>query len=93
MTDGLPTTIEQAIDEGVDPDDITEHLSDVSDHISDMTEDTRAGNLVYAQQHVLQRAVDLLRELYDEQEKLDDRAAEMIAVAILLDTESDNEVW
>lgn len=93
MTDELPVAVEQAIADGVDPEDISEHLSDVGDHISDMTDETRAGNLIYAQQHVLQRAVDLLRELYDEQDELDDRAAEMMAVAIILDKETENEVW
>jgi len=76
-----------------DPEELKDHLDQVSETISDFTDDTRAGNLVYAQKHVIQKAVDLLREEYEDAEEYGEHEAEMIATAIILSKETENEVW
>lgn len=93
MTELIP---EDQLDEMLreyDPEDLMDHIDQVSETISDFTDDTRAGNLVYAQKHVIQKAVDLLREEYEDAEEYGEREAEMIATAIILSKETENEVW
>lgn len=89
----LPVAIDSAIESGMDPEEIVAHMDDVGEYVSELTEEVRTGNVVYAQSHVLQRAVELLREAYDEAEHPGEREAEMMAVAIILDREAEETVW
>lgn len=91
--DALPVAVEEALREGQDPEEIVDHIGDVGDKIAELTEDIRTGNLVYAQGHVLERAVELLRETYEEADEKGEREAEMMAVAIILDSEAEETVW
>lgn len=93
MTELIPEDQLDELLEEHDPEDLKDHLDQVSETISDFTDDTRAGNLVYAQKHVLQKAVDLLREEYEDADEYGEHEAEMIATAIILSKETENEVW
>lgn len=73
--------------------ELINHLDDISDIIDDLTADTREGNVCYAQSHVLQRTADLLRELHKNADDLGDREAEIMALAIILDSEADETVY
>lgn len=93
MTELIPEDQLDELLEEHDLEDLKDHLDQVSETISDFTDDTRAGNLVYAQKHVLQKAVDLLREEYENADEYGEHEAEMIATAIILSKETENEVW
>lgn len=70
-----------------------EHLEDVSDTMAEITEDIHTGNLVYSQSHVLKRVSEILRELHLEADEYGEREAEMMALAILLHRESEEDIW
>jgi len=89
----LPVAVEEAIEAGVDPETLTDHLGEVSNVIEELTEGTRTGNVCYAQSHVLQRASNVLREVYEEAEVKGEREAEIMALAIILDSEAEEEVF
>lgn len=74
--------------------DLVDHMEYINDTISDFIDNTRHGNIVYAQRHVLEKAVELLREEYDDADHYGEHEAEMMATAIILETEIENGgVW
>ena len=85
----LPFDAERALEEGMDPDDLINHIDRVGEVISELETETSAHNMCYAQSHVLERASELLREAYNDSRDYGDREAEMMAVAIVLSQEAE----
>lgn len=73
--------------------EMIEHIEEVSDVIARFTEMTGTGNLVYAQSHVLRKAVELLRKEYDDADEYGRHEAEMIATAVILEQEAKENVY
>lgn len=100
MTEDLPDTPEgdlvslvKRVEEGdMTEEEVLGHMDQVSEQVQEFTDGTRTGNIVYAQSHVLEKASQLLREYYSEQDLKGEREAEAMATAIILESEAEEEV-
>lgn len=90
--DSLNDLVRQVEQGEVSADFVRGHMSQIAEQIEEFTDDTRTGNMVYAQSHVLELAAHLLREYYSEQEVMGKREAEAMATAIILESEAEEEV-
>jgi len=91
--DDLPAPLAAAVDdEEIDPELVSKQLSLMGEKIEESTEETSVHNLCYAQAHDLERASELLLELYAEQNEYGEREAEMLALALALERQAGETV-
>jgi hypothetical protein len=84
----LPFDAESAIASGMDPDEIINHMDAIGETINQFDNDVDATEMVVVQAALLERASELLREVYGDKREYGVDEAELMAVAILLHQQS-----
>jgi hypothetical protein len=80
----LPFDAESAIASGMDPDEVINHMDAIGETINRLDDEVDAAEMVVVQASLLERASDLLREVYGDKRDYGVDEAELMAVAILL---------